>query len=62
MRASLLRCGNRKGVLAKAKEADALGIKDQAASTLFLIFEQVDLQSIVVRCPSVNNAILLVEV
>ena len=64
MRASLLRGGNRQGVPAKGKETDALGIKDQAAGTLFMIFGQVDLQSTFVRClsTSLNNTILLVEV
>jgi hypothetical protein len=62
MRASLLHAGNRHGILAKAKEADALGIKYQAAGTLFMIFGQVDLQSIFVRWLSMNNTILLIEV
>jgi hypothetical protein len=62
MRASLLHGGNLQGVLAKARETDALGIKDKAAGTLFMIFGQVDLQSIFVRCFSMNNTILLVEV
>jgi hypothetical protein len=62
MRASLLHGGNRQGVLAKAKETDALGIKDQAPGTLFMVFGQVDLQSIFVRSPSMNNTIFLVEV
>ena len=48
------------GVQAKAKETDALWIKDQAASTLFMIFGQVDLRRIFLRC--LNNVILLVEV
>jgi hypothetical protein len=54
--------GSRQGVLAKAKETDALGIEDQAACALFMIFGQVDLQCIFVRCLSMNNTILLVEV
>jgi len=62
MRASLLHGDSRQGVLAKAKEANALGIKDQAAGTLFMIFGQVDLQSISVHCLSLNSTILLVRV
>jgi len=58
----LLYGGNRQGVLVRARERDALGVKDQAASTLFMIFGQVDLRSIFVRCLSMNNIILLVEV
>jgi hypothetical protein len=61
MRASLFHGGNRQDVLAKAKEADAPGIENQAAGTLFMIFEQVDLRSTFVRCPSMNNAILFVK-
>ena len=62
MRASLLRGSNWQGALAKSKETDALGIKDQAASTLFMIFGQVDLRRNFARCLSINGTILLIEV
>lgn len=62
MRASLMRGGNQKRVPERLKETDALGIKDQSAGTLFIIFGQVDPQSIFVRCLSMNNIVLLVEV
>jgi hypothetical protein len=59
MRASLLHEGNWQIVLAKRqKETVALGIKDQAAGTLFMIFGQVDLRRIFARC----DITLLVEV
>ena len=54
--------GDREGVLASAKETDALGIEDQAAGTLFMICGQVDLQCIFVGCLSINNINLLIEV
>ena len=64
MRASLLHAGDQQGVLVKAKEtlADALGIKDEAASMLFMIFGQVDLGCIFGRCLSMINTVLLVGV
>ena len=50
---------NLQGVQAKSEETDALGIKDQAASTLLMIFGQVDLGCTFVRCLSLNDTVLL---
>lgn len=62
MHASLFEWGQSARRTSESKGTDTLGIKDQAAGTLFMIFGQVDLQCIFVRFLSMNNTILLVEV